>query len=471
MTIKADFLPASAYNSPDEATPMITQAFHPSPAVRTRRPPLPAIRLGLGVNIPMKKPTRFKVGIVSVTESRTPTKRMAFWELRYVDPDSGMEVRRRVQGLDRAEVATMADHLTRQAYQGKGYLAGLDKAPSLEEGIVQAVQLSRARDYGKTDMLQRGKHFVTYMTKHYPAVKTWDSLRPGMLEAYVRCCEAAKMARDSIRLRLVPVKAAWRRMNADYPELVKPVPQIRLAAATKQEIECLDAMSVTILLDWLKVHKPDLWPMACLQALAGLRMLEAAALRHQDVDLDEGTVTVTDTGRHKPKTRDSYRTIPVCREVVTALRVASRLQGVKPSSGELFTDPKGNPWKLLLLSQRWARALQQAAATPEVIQRQGGKPLSIYKHGLSLPVLASVPARKLRASFATMAGRLGCQDRILKSYMGHAAGDMLGNHYRRIGPDELRKVSALMQGWQSLAKQDRNRKHSGNNKVQASANG
>jgi hypothetical protein len=48
--------------------------------------------------------------------------------------------------------------------------------------------------------------------------------------------------------------------------------------------------------------------------------LEAAALRVQDVDLDAATVTVADTGQHKPKTRDSYRTISICDEVLDAIR-------------------------------------------------------------------------------------------------------------------------------------------------------
>jgi integrase len=66
------------------------------------------------------------------------------------------------------------------------------------------------------------------------------------------------------------------------------------------------------------------------------------------------------------------------------------------------------------------------------------------------PRLAQVPARKLRAAFATMASRMGAQNRILKAYLGHAAGDILGDHYRRINMDELRQVSGLIKtrSWQ-----------------------
>jgi len=63
----------------------------------------------------VKKPAQFKVGIVNVTEHWTPAKRQAYHELRYIDPDTGREVRRRVSGLELEEVKDMAQNLTRKA--------------------------------------------------------------------------------------------------------------------------------------------------------------------------------------------------------------------------------------------------------------------------------------------------------------------------------------------------------------------
>jgi hypothetical protein len=248
----------------------------------------------------VKKPTRFKIGIVTVREGRTPKQGRSYWELRYVDPDCGLEVKRRVHGLKRDEIEAMAQHLTRAAYQGRGYLPGQNKAPRLEDGIIQAVQLSRARDYTKAGYLRRAKPFLAFMAKHYPKVATWGDIRPGILEHYVRDCERSGLAHDSVRLRLAPIKAAWRRLNQDWPDLVKPLPRIKQATPPRREIECFDPAEVMILLDWLKVDALHMWPMATLQALCGLRVLEAAALRVQDVNFNRRTVTVTNTGHHDP---------------------------------------------------------------------------------------------------------------------------------------------------------------------------
>ena len=70
----------------------------------------------------------------------------------------------------------------------------------------------------------------------------------------------------------------------------------------------------------------------------------------------------------------------------------------------------------------------------------------------------TIPARKLRAAFTTQAARLNVNDRILASYLGHAARDILGQSYRKIDPDELRLVSDALNGW----RRDISRKHSGN---------
>ena len=60
-----------------------------------------------------------------------------------------------------------------------------------------------------------------------------------------------------------------------------------------------------------------------------------------------------------------------------------------------------------------------------------------------------------------MASKAGAPEPLLKAYLGHTAGDVLGNHYRRIDPDELQTVSSLMDGWRTLAKGADGRNDSG----------
>lgn len=411
-----------------------------TPAVRLPRPFL-AIRPGGEVQEEVTKPTQFKQGIVSVVEKRTPKTGKTFFELRYIDPPTGKEVRRRVSGLDLDEIREMAENLTRKAYLGKGYLAGQPQAPGLGEALAEVIRLSRARKTVKRKYEQAASLFVAWIGEHYPAVRTWDGLRPAMVLAYLRELERGELAYDTIRNRLVPIRAAWKHAAENWPELVKPLPRIKLEAPPRREIECLEADEVAALLGWLKANRPALWPMACLQGLAGLRMMEAAALRRQDVDLKAGTVTVTDTGQHKPKTRDSFRTVPVCGEVLAALQAAMDGQKIRPLTGELFTTAKGTFWTVGSLSHRWAEVLP-AAARALYSPAPGAQPTEAQNRSKSR--LLTIPPRKLRAAFATMVSRAGAPDRLLKAYLGHSAGDMLGGHYRRVDLDELRAVSGLM---------------------------
>jgi len=113
-------------------------------------------------------------------------------------------------------------------------------------------------------------------------------------------------------------------------------------------------------------------------------------------------------------------------------------------SGELFADSKGDPWRQYPMSGAWTKALRQASLD------------------LDRPHLATVPGRKLRASFATMAGQLAVSDRALKAYMGHVPGDILGGHYQRVTSDQLASVSEAMETWRETLIEAPRRKESGN---------
>ena len=433
------------------------------------RPLFLAIWPGKGVN-ELTKPARFKVGIVNVKQRRGSEDGRASWELRYFDPLTGHDIKRRVAGLARKEIAAIADNLTREAYQGNGYLAGRKMAPTLDEAFNESVRLARGRQDTKLDYAKQGRKFVGWVSTHYPAVKTWEQLRPVMVQAYVRKLEEKGLAFDTIRLRLFPIKAAWKLVSENHPDLVRPLPRIKQAAPPKHEVECLDFAEVGLLLGWLREHARDVWPIATLQGLCGLRMLEAAALRIQDIDFEARTLTVCDTGFHRPKTRDSYRTIPICGEALEVLRVTTVEQKVKPATGELFVNASGGVWKVGALTLRMIRTLRRAAAKPDRKLRRNGRPLPINENGLDMPRLAAIPAHRLRASFVTMAGRLGVPDRLLKAYIGHASGDILGSHYRRIGLDELRLVSDRMENRKAPAVEASSWKDPGNmeaNKVES----
>ena len=179
-------------------------------------------------------------------------------------------------------------------------------------------------------------------------------------------------------------------------------------------------------------------------------MYEAAYLRAEDVDLKSGTITITETPYHKPKTEQSYRTIPVCGEALTGLKAIMTEGKVQIASGEVFHDAKGNIWKPNALSKHWQRTLRAAGAAPVRIIRKDGKPLTVGVEGTGISRLSEIPSRKLRAFFATTASQLGASDHALRGYLGHTGDTMLSQHYRAVSSEELLSVASLMNDWRGL---------------------
>src|SRR3972149_11879086 len=103
------------------------------------------------------------------------------------------------------------------------------------------------------------------------------------------------LAHYTVRNHLAPILLAWRYMVENFPDEIPPLPRLRRSVGPPTEIVCLRSSEVAALLDWLREQCPGLYPIACLQALAGLRGLEATALRRQDIDLERGLLTVAKT--------------------------------------------------------------------------------------------------------------------------------------------------------------------------------
>ena len=86
---------------------------------------------------------------------------------------------------------------------------------------------------------------------------------------------------------------------------------------------------------------------------------------------------------------------------------------------------------------------------------------------LENPRLLEIPVRKLRAAFPTATSKAGVPDRLLKAYLGHSSGDVLGGHYRRIDTEELRLVTGPIKALVEATL----RKQSGNIQETATVNG
>lgn len=404
----------------DSQTPVFLTPATPTGSTATRRPLGNPARKGVQ---PLKMKS-FKVGAVAVLQLE-PEK----WRLRYSGPD-GRDIRQRVSGVNEKDIRVTASSINHTLLTGKGFLPGRTKAsdvPELEDGIVRSISLRNSADITNADRLQRGYKFLNWMAKHHPTVSRWDQMRPEMLQEYILEAERRGLSPYTIRLDVAPIRLAWLHMSQNYPE-VRPLPKLRLKPAPKTDVQCLDRTEVIRLLGWLRENAPTLWPMAVIQATMGLRVLEVAALRAQDVDLTAGTITITKTPLHSPKNTNSHRTLPLTLDAAEALRFAMGNQKLVPTGGEIFVNSDGGHWRLRSLSHRWQHTLIAAAKSLEEPRFR-------------------TPIRKLRASFATMAVRMGAHDRLLKAFLGHGQGDILGGHYLKIKVAELRTVSSLFDQW------------------------
>ena len=150
------------------------------PALKPYAAPFRAIRPGKGGQSVTKKPIR-RIGIVSVKQCSTPKTKRSYWELRYIDVTTGKEVKRRVSDASWDEVRMMAENLTRESYLGKGYLPGRSKTPGIEDGLIEALRLTNTLPHVRRERARLAIKFIEWLAERYPAVKTWEQLRPAMV--------------------------------------------------------------------------------------------------------------------------------------------------------------------------------------------------------------------------------------------------------------------------------------------------
>lgn len=384
--------------------------------------------------------TMFRIGSVSI-EKTGPDR----WLLRWRDRVTKRDMRRRISGLSRREIEDMVATINTDIIHDRGLLpTRKSKSPGLREGITDAIEKARTRKGTETEAERKrwAGLFCDWIDENYPHVSLFSELLPSMVQDYVLQLEQSGKAFDTVRLAVAPIKLAWRKFAEDYPDIIRPLPRIRQTRPGRREVACLEPDEVLALLGWLKAHEREIWGIAALRALAGLRTLEAAALRWRDVDLEAGAVTITKTDHHEPKSLDSWRTVPLCPLAAEILREAAGRPPEDAPNAEIFANGKGKPWTARALAVHFRRALRHAAAEPETYKRpKTGKPWTRNRHGLNMPRLAGRAGQKLRAFFATTAGRAGIQDRLIKAYIGHAPDDVLGAHYRAVSAKELKGVA------------------------------
>lgn len=366
----------------------------------------------------MPKVTRKKIGLVLI--KFLPNRKQ--WRASFRDRD-GCYARRLLWTSEYGEAAKMAEQINSSLLEGKGYLPSRKRTTqyTIKQALEESLQHAGGNGETKRDYVHEANRFLKWLEDAYPNIQTWGQLLPVHVKDYLLYCQRKGYAYDTIRQRLYVVRMTARYMSSNYPERYRLITQdLRLKRDRKPEIRYLTQEQLQGYLGFLRERYPDIYPIAMLQGLAGLRILEAINLRDQDIDFPNATITITETPRHKPKTLDSYRVIPIARPVVEAIQAAIKRRKIVPVEGYIFVHCRGEPWSMDGICGKLKRCLRD------------------YAQVARNPSIAAVRPHELRATFVTMMRCLGVGDRSVKRYIGHTLGDVLGEHYEATPIERLR---------------------------------
>lgn len=376
-------------------------------------------------------------------EKRTPREgyvtlkrlKSGVWELRWPDAQTGWDKRKRVYVEKESEAREEARPINAMIVAGRK-LAKRRDALTVREALIQSSSATGANRDTKRRYTEAINRFLAFLDRKY-GIQNWSDMRPSIVIAYKQEMVDAGKAYDTIRNSLVPIKRASAYWAAEAPDVYRDYvqacgKQLSLQKPLPKNPPVLSAEQLEAFLAWLKTNAPILWAMAVLQGKAGLREFEAAHLRYGDVDFKNEIVTVAKTDTHTPKNRGSYRTIPVHADVIAAITDHTSAIAPVSEAAPLFVSTSGRPWTVHSLCWRWSETMKAARKVKE----------------LELP--KEFTAHNLRATFVTLCR--SCDRDLRKRYIGHTAGDVLGEHYESVTVQDLQAVVSALENALSSGK-------------------
>jgi integrase len=291
---------------------------------------------------------------------------------------------------------------------------------------------SQARPEWKHELRLNADLFTTWLKANRAQMANdWAALDYGAVQEYVGTL--AHLSSDRATHRLAPIRLAAMYWTRQKPHLYHDITAgVRMPEGKpKGAIVTLSPAQVPKFLEHVQNLQPSLYPLAALSIYAGLRVYESAHLRACDVDLKAGTIRVTDTETHTPKNKGSYRTLPVGSHALAVLKSAPQ-----PIAKEaaLFLTPSGLPWVKKRLDDAWKRFLRALDKHNETLEE--AKRFTIPE-GFTM--------RGGRRTFSTLARKGGANRVLLQCYLGHAAADVLGQHYDAVDATDLATVPAAFE--------------------------
>jgi integrase len=372
----------------------------------------------------MAKRKSARIGYVTLRKTAEP----GCWQLDFRDPGTRRRARLRIRAATEKDAREQADHVSKEIAAGRSFRAAERFNPSIAAAMKEAIEASAANAATAQQYGSLANCFIAWLEGARAGVKTWADVTAKIVQDYVADRQSLRFSKDHIRKLLYMVKATSRHMGDTYgfQDVARPVRfkgglENPIAHRESEARRALSAGDLLAFLDHLRARRPDLYPIACLQGLCGLRAMEAANVREQDVDFASGTVSVTETPFHRPKNRASFRTIPVGPTVLAILRDWIAGLKVRREDGCLFATERGNaPWSVSGYHHAMKRAIRECWKATGLESLRGYRP------------------RWLRAAFVSLMRARRADHRLLKRYIGHSLGDILGASYEVISDAQLR---------------------------------
>lgn len=244
--------------------------------------------------------------------------------------------------------------------------------------------------------------------------RSMASIRPGEVQAFVQKLIGKGLAPSTVRVTYQHTRAVFLAAADDRIIARTPCQRITLPAVERPLIKPLPTQTV------LKLEKamPARWrALVTLMAGTGMRPGEAAGLTIDRVDFLRRTLRVDrqllltwPPTFGPPKTKASYRTIPLPQSVVDML-AAHLVEFPAGDDGAIFTEPDGG----LLYRDHVTRAFRAAVTA-------SAAPASTRLHDL-------------RHYYASLLIRHGASVKVVQARLGHGSGKETLDTYSHMWPD------------------------------------
>ncbi len=326
-----------------------------------------------------------------------------------------------------------------------------ERKHTVREAVLEAIKGSDGNQHTQKQYVRLYNTFSTFLSESMPGVRFWSDVDEKTVVDYHAWSKAQEVSWDTVRQRIAVVRLCSKYMTRTYPgqyRVVTDSVRLKRKDPPKADLDAKDVIlspcQIRSFLSWLEERNPMIHAWACMGGLAGMRMKEYCYLREQDIDFERGTITITETEAHKPKTRSSYRIIPVCDAVIDSLRRWIDGMEKKHPMGFLFF-PKRQHWQSLKASNPETKA--GCYSTDAFSRRFVNAIKEARADGINLP--PKFIAKKLRASFMTAMRSVEpvpCDYHDLQAYCGHEPDNTMAKHYDVPSLERLGKIATLAQG-------------------------